>query len=83
MLKISFEMILDELEQEQPEPQFELGDDLLFTGVQLYERGVKNLSPDNPGAFPMRSRADAAYFLALPWLATALILASMVAGSPM
>ena len=47
MLKISFEMILDELEQEQPEPQFELGDDLLFTGVQLYERGVKNLSPDN------------------------------------
>ena len=36
MLKISFEMILDELEQEQPEPQFELGDDLLFTGVQLY-----------------------------------------------
>lgn len=47
MLKISFQMILDELEQERPEPQFELGDDLLFTGVQLYERGVKSLSPDN------------------------------------
>lgn len=25
MLKISFQMILDELEQERPEPQFELG----------------------------------------------------------
>ena len=37
----------------------------------------------NPGPSPTRSETHAAYFLTLPWLATALILASMVAGSPM
>lgn len=49
----------------------------------LRESFAKRTLSWKPGGLSLALRMNAAYFLALPWLATALILASMVAGSPM
>lgn len=47
MLKISLNMVLDCLEPLETQPMFSPEDDLLFSGLRLYERGHEQLSPEN------------------------------------
>ncbi len=47
MLKISINMILDSLASYQPERLFPDTENLFFSGLRLYERDSKGLSPEN------------------------------------
>ena len=47
MLKISINMILDSLASYQPDRLFPDTENLFFSGLRLYERDSKGLSPEN------------------------------------